>query len=63
MPKTSKQMIKILEENGFQLKSHKGGSHVKMYNPETKKTVIVPYHNKDLPIGTEKAILKQAGLK
>ncbi|WP_188464868.1 type II toxin-antitoxin system HicA family toxin [Marivirga lumbricoides] len=27
------------------------------------KRAIVPFHNKDLPIGTLNAILKQAGLK
>ena len=39
------------------------GSHIKLKNPETGKTVIVPYHSKDLKKGLEQAILKQAGLK
>ncbi|WP_243164714.1 type II toxin-antitoxin system HicA family toxin [Catenibacillus scindens] len=34
-----------------------------MENPENKRTVIVPYHSKDLKKGLEQAILKQAGLK
>ena len=39
------------------------GSHVKLKNSVTEKTVIVPYHSKDLKKGLEQAILKQAGLK
>ncbi len=32
-------------------------------NPTTGKTTIVPFHAKDLKPGTEKNILKLAGLK
>lgn len=62
MPMTSQEMIKFLKKNGFIVISQ-NGSHVKMKNPETGKTVIVPYHSKDLKKGMEQAILKQAGLK
>lgn len=62
MPMTSKEMIKLLESNGFQ-QIGSNGSHRKFYNPTTNKTTIVPYHNKTLKIGTERNILKQAGLK
>ena len=62
MPMTPKEMKKLLEENGFEVISQ-NGSHVKMSNPLTGKTVIVPYHCKDLKKGMEQAILKQAGLK
>lgn len=55
-------MLKLLKENGFEVISQ-NGSHVKLKNPETGKTVIVPYHSKDLKKGLEQAILKQAGLK
>jgi predicted RNA binding protein YcfA (HicA-like mRNA interferase family) len=60
---TSKQMIKYLQDNGFNIVSQKATSHVKLYNPETKRTVIVPMHGKDLKKGLEHSILKQAGLK
>jgi predicted RNA binding protein YcfA (HicA-like mRNA interferase family) len=60
---TSKQMIKHLQDNGFIIISQKATSHVKLYNPQTKRTVIVPMHNKDLKKGLEQSILKQAGLK
>ena len=62
MPMTSREMISFLKKNGFIVVSQ-NGSHVKMYNPETGRTVIVPYHSKELKKGLEQAILKQAGLK
>ncbi|MCW6682247.1 type II toxin-antitoxin system HicA family toxin [Aerococcaceae bacterium NML160702] len=62
MPTTPKEMIKLLEKNGF-IKKNKNGSHQKMYNPQTKRTTIVPMHNKDLGKGLESEILKQEGIK
>lgn len=62
MPITSKEMIKLLKKNGFVI-INQNGSHVKMKNSDTGKTVIVPYHAKDLKKGLEQEILKQAGLK
>lgn len=62
MPMNPKEMIKYLQKNGFEIISQ-NGSHMKLKNPETGKTVIVPYHSKDLKKGLEQAILKQAGLK
>ena len=62
MPMTSKQMIKKLKKNGFELVSQ-NGSHVKMYNPNSDITLVIPFHNRDLKKGLEQAILKQAGIK
>lgn len=62
MPMTSQEMLKFLKKNGFETIGQ-NGSHIKMRNPATGKTVIVPYHSKDLKKGMEQAILKQAGLK
>lgn len=62
MPMTSKEMINTLKKNGFEVVSQ-NGSHIKLSNPASNKTVIVPYHCKDLKKGLEQAILKQAGLK
>lgn len=62
MPMTPQQMIKLLKKNGFK-KISQNGSHIKLKNEKTNKTVIVPYHSKDLKKGLEDAILKQAGLK
>ena len=62
MPMTPKEMIKFLNENNFATVGQ-NGSHMKMRNSVTGKTVIVPYHSKDLKKGIEQAIFKQAGLK
>lgn len=62
MPMSPKEIIKLLKKNGFQEVSQ-NGSHVKLRNPETGRTVVVPYHSKDLKKGLEQTILKQAGLK
>lgn len=62
MPMSSKDMLKLLKENGFDTVSQ-NGSHIKLRNLRTGRTVIVPYHSKDLKKGMESAILKQAGLK
>jgi mRNA interferase HicA len=62
MPMTSREMIKLLSQNGFE-KVSQNGSHVKMKNQDTGKQVIVPYHTKALKKGMEQAILKEAGLK
>ena len=62
MPMTPKEMVRLLQRNGFQIISQ-NGSHVKLRNIATNKHVIVPYHCKDLKKGLEQAILKQAGLR
>ena len=62
MPMTPKEIVKLLQTNGFVYVSSTG-SHRKYRNPQTCKTVIVPFHAKDLKPGTEKSILKMAGLK
>ena len=62
MPITQKEMIRLLEDNGFR-KVSQNGSHIKMRNDETNISVIVPYHAKDLKKGLEQRILKQAGIK
>lgn len=62
MPITPKEMITLLQTNGFEIVK-KEGSHVKLKNASTGKQTIVPYHSKALKKGLEHAILKQAGLK
>lgn len=62
MPMTSKEIIRLLEQNGFEFQ-RANGSHRFYRNPKTGKTTTVPFHNKALKPGTEANILKQAGLK
>ncbi len=57
-----KEVEKILTKNGWQ-PVRQVGSH-KMFKKENNpNTIAVPFHNKDIPIGTLNSILKQAGLK
>nr|WP_051581934.1 type II toxin-antitoxin system HicA family toxin [Enterococcus crotali] len=49
MPKSAREIVKILKKNGF-VKTDQNGSHVKMYNPITHHTTIVPMHTGDVPI-------------
>ncbi len=59
---SAKNLIRILELNGFYLKRAKGSHHL-FFNPKTGKTIIVPVHgNNDLAKGTFFSILKQAGI-
>jgi len=60
---TAKEVLKILKQHGF-VESNQAGSHLKMFNPKTRRVAIVPIHfGKQIPIGTLKAIEKQAGIK
>lgn len=47
MPMTSREMIKHLKKNVFQIVSQ-NGSHVKMRNDKTGRQTEVPYHCTDL---------------
>lgn len=62
MPMKPREMIKLLEANGFELVDT-NGSHHKYRNKVTGKQTVVPVHAKELKKGLEQAILKQAGLK
>ncbi|OWV48427.1 addiction module toxin, HicA family [Mameliella alba] len=59
MERNSRKLLKVLKGQGFELVSIKGDHH-KLRKGDT--TVIVPHPKKDLPIGTVRAIYKQAGL-
>ncbi len=61
MPMTAKEMIKLLEQNGF-VCIRSNGSHRFYRNPETGKSTVVPFHSKTLKPGLENSILKQTGL-
>jgi predicted RNA binding protein YcfA (HicA-like mRNA interferase family) len=53
----------MLKDNGWQLEKQEG-SHQKWAHPEKSTKVTVAGHpNDDIPPGTLKAMLKQAGLK
>lgn len=58
METDSRKIIKRLKAEGFELIAV-AGSHHKFR--KDNKTVIVPHPKKDLPLGTARAIAKQAG--
>ena len=62
MPKRlgSGEVIRVLEAHGFVFVSQKG-SHTKFRNG-TGRSAIVPHPKKELPIGTTRSIIRQAGL-
>ncbi|MDA8219511.1 MAG: type II toxin-antitoxin system HicA family toxin [Dehalococcoidales bacterium] len=55
-------MVEVLLRSGFIL-THVRGSHYYLHKPGAAGLVVVPVHsNRDLPAGTLRAILRQAGL-
>ena len=64
MPRlTAKAVIKQLKSAGF-VEVSQTGSHLKLFNPETRRSAIVPIHSsKIIPVGTLKAVEKQANIR
>lgn len=59
----AKQVIAQLKDAGF-VEVSQSGSHLKLFNVETRRTAIMPVHtSKVLPLGTLKSIEKQADIK
>lgn len=57
-----KEVEKLLNENGW-IAIRQTGSHKMFKKANNQQTIAVPFHNKDIPIGTLNQILKSAGLK
>lgn len=57
----SRSLVKMIEAEGWQLVRTRG-SHQQFKHPERPGLVTIPHPKKDLPTGTVKSILKQAGL-
>jgi len=57
---SSREIISILEKNGFSFVSQKG-SHCKYIR--NGYVVIIPHPKKEIPSGTFMSILRQSGLK
>lgn len=59
----AKQVISQPKDVGF-IEVSQSGSHLKLFNPESCRTAIIPIHsNMIIPIGTLKSIEKQADIK
>ena len=60
---TSKEVILLLKNDGWVIKTQKG-SHMQFVHPSKPGKITVAFHGKkEIPLGTCHAILKQAGLK
>ena len=60
---TARDVIKQLKKAGFVFDRQAKGSHEIWYNPITKRRTTIPNHpGVDIPKGTLKAIIKEAGL-
>jgi predicted RNA binding protein YcfA (HicA-like mRNA interferase family) len=60
---TARNVIKKLKKAGFVFDRQAKGSHEIWYNPITKRRATIPNHpGIDIPKGTLKAIIKEAGL-
>ena len=61
-PVSGKRMCRLLEARGWQLDRISGSHHVCVH-PGTGDRVTVPVHgNKDLKTGTQRSIMRDAGL-
>lgn len=56
-----REIAKLLEKAGFNLK-RTSGSHYIYYKRGVKRPVSIPFHTKNLPVGTQHAIFKEAEL-
>lgn len=58
METDSRKIVQRLNADGYELVSVSGSHHKFRKNG---KTIVVPHPKKDLPLGTARAIAKQAG--
>ena len=57
-----REIVQRLKSLGFQFDRQAAGSHEIWSNPSTHRYTTIPNHPGDMPEGTLRAILKQAGL-
>jgi len=58
---TSRDVIRKLEKAGF-VEWRQSGSHLSMYRESDNRALTIPVHfKKDIPIGTLRAIIREAG--
>jgi predicted RNA binding protein YcfA (HicA-like mRNA interferase family) len=61
MPLSSNDLIRLLKNDGWYHVQTRG-SHQHFKHPTKSGKMTIPHPKKDLPQGTTKSILKQAGL-
>jgi len=58
-----RQIVKRLKAFGFVFDRQAAGSHEIWYNEQTNRYTTIPNHPGDMPEGTLRAILRQAGIE
>lgn len=58
-----REIVKRLKQLGFEFDRQAAGSHELWFNTETRRYTTIPNHPGDMPEGTLRAILKQAGIE
>ncbi|MFH1044225.1 MAG: type II toxin-antitoxin system HicA family toxin [Pseudomonadota bacterium] len=58
-----REIVKRLKQLGFEFDRQAAGSHEIWFNPETRRYTTIPNHPGDMPEGTLRAILRQAGIE
>jgi len=57
-----REVIRRLKQFGFEFDRQAAGSHEIWFNPGTNRYTTIPNHSGDMPEGTLRAILRQAGI-
>lgn len=58
---SSAEVLRLLHHHGF-IDQRQRGSHLILRHPKTGRRAVVPVGKKDLPIGTLRSILEEAGI-
>ena len=58
-PVKPKELVKVLEKKGFIVRKQTG-YHLILFKKGIRRPISVPIHPRDLPSGTQRAILRQA---
>lgn len=58
-----REIVKRLKQLGFEFDRQAAGSHEIWRNPGMNRYTTIPNHPGDMPEGTLRAILKQAGIE
>jgi len=61
-PANSREIIRVLEADGWRKVAQKG-SHIQLKHPAEPGRVTVPHPSGDIPAGTLRSIERQAGLR
>jgi predicted RNA binding protein YcfA (HicA-like mRNA interferase family) len=56
-----REVVDALTRAGFTIK-RQTGSHIILYKSGLKRPLSIPIHPKDMPVGTLRAIIRQANL-